>query len=69
MISALIIATGKTKSKDNVDPKKMIGSITAVKRVKISLEQAGINKIVVVGAEDDKFKSLHQYSNITYLSV
>lgn len=69
MISALIIATGKTKSKDNVDPKKMIGSITAVERVKISLEQAGINKIVVVGAEDDKFKSLHQYSNITYLSV
>ena len=69
MISALIIATGKTKHKDSFEPKKIIGSITAVERIKISLEQAGINKIVVVGAEEDKFKSLHQYSNITYLSV
>lgn len=69
MISALIIATGKTKHKDNFEPKKIIGSITAVARVTISLEQAGINSIVVVGGEDDKFKSLNQNSNITYISV
>lgn len=69
MISALIIATGKTKSKDFFEPKKIIGSITAVERVTISLEQAGIDSIVVVGAEDDKFRSLSQNSNITYLSV
>ena len=69
MISALIIATGKTKYKDSFEPKKIIGSITALERVKISLEQAGIDNIVIVGSKDDKFKSLNQYSDITYLSV
>lgn len=68
MTAALIIASGKTNNKTNFEPAKVIGTITAVERVSILLQQAGIQRIVVVCDEDDKIKKLHSSVNLIFLS-
>lgn len=68
MTAAMIIASGKTKNKTNFEPAKVIGSITAVERVTILLQQAGVQRIVVVCDEDDKIRKIRSVSNLTFLA-
>ena len=69
MTAALIIASGKTNTKTAFEPAKMIGSITAVERIAILLQQAGIQRIAVVCSEDDKIRKLHTSANLTFLTA
>lgn len=68
MVSALIVASGKTNSKTSFEPGKVIGSITAIERVAVLLQQAKISTIVVVCEEDDKIRKLCSTGNLTFLS-
>ena len=69
MTAALIIAAGKTASKEHFEPDKKIGSITALERTVILLRQAGIQKIVVVcGDKDDKIPKLVPSMTLTFLN-
>ena len=53
MTAALIIAAGKTDRKDRFSPEKQIGRITAIERVVLLFKLAGIQRIVVVGDEEE----------------
>ncbi len=66
MTAALIIASGKTGSKENLDPGKKIGSISAVERVALLLQQAGIRQIVVCG-DEEQLKKLVPAMNLVFL--
>lgn len=69
MTAALIIASGRTDSKTSFEPSKMIGTITAVERISISLQQAGIQRIVVVCDEHDRIKKMNSSANLIFLSA
>lgn len=69
MTAALIIAAGKTASKEHFEPDKKIGSITAIERTAILLRQAGIRRIAVVcGDKDDKTAKLVPSMALTFLN-
>ncbi len=66
MTSALIIASGRTSSKDNFEPGKMIGTISAIRRIALLFQEAGIRSIVVYGG-DDSVKKLVPAMNLVFL--
>lgn len=67
MIAALIITSGHTNSKTKLKPEKIIGTITAVERVAILLQQTGIDRIVVVCDKNSKLQKFHSSVNFTFL--
>lgn len=67
MNAALIVASGRTKDKENFKPGKKIGTITAIERVALVFHQAGIRQIVVVCEEDVQVKKMVSNMNLTYL--
>ena len=67
MAAALIIAGGKTDRKDKFSPEKQIGRITAIERIVLLLRLSGIQRIVVVGDEDELPKKLVSSMNLIFL--
>ena len=68
MIAALIIATGKTPSKDSFEPLKKVGTIPVIERLVRVFQRAGIERIVVV-YDDSSIKTeyLASHMNMEYL--
>lgn len=67
MTAALIIASGKTNGKKNFEPLKKTGTITAIKRLALLLQQAGIRRIVVVHDENMPVTKWVPSMNLTFL--
>jgi molybdate transport repressor ModE-like protein len=68
MVSALIIAAGKTARRDNFDPQKEVGTIPAIQRVVMVFQRAGIERIVVVCDESgDRTEKLAANMNVIFL--
>ena len=68
MNAALIIAAGKTARKDNFEPLKEVGTITAIQRIVMVFKRAGIERIVVVCNEDeDKTEKIASRMNVVFL--
>jgi molybdate transport repressor ModE-like protein len=68
MIAALIITSGITEHNAGFEPLKKVGTITAIERIVIVFQRAGVDRIVVVsdGGDTDK---LAARMNIDYLYV
>lgn len=68
MVAALIIASGKTLRKDQFEPQKELGTITAVQRIAMVFQRAGVERIVVVcGEYGDKTEKLAAHMNLVFL--
>lgn len=68
MTAALIIATGRTVRKDSFKPEKEIGTITAIQRIALIFQQAGIQRIAVVCSDDGgKIEKLVAHMNLVFL--
>lgn len=68
MTAALIIAAGKTSQKEGFRPDKEIGTISAIQRIALLFQQAGIRRIVVVcGNDDSKTEKLVPHMNLIFL--
>lgn len=68
MVTALIIAAGKTGRGDNFDPQKEVGTIPALQRAVMVFQLAGIERIVVVCDEiGDKTEKLASNMNVIFL--
>lgn len=67
MTAALIIASGKTENKERFTPEKQIGTITAVERVALLMQKAGIRRTVVVCEAGDQVKKLVPFLNLEFL--
>ena len=48
MTAALIIAAGRTAGRTEFQPEREVGALTAVQRIALLFQQAGIRRIVVV---------------------
>lgn len=66
MTAALIVAAGQTAGKARFEPEKKIGTITALKRIVMVLQQAGIRRIAVV-CDDDRAEKLVPHMNLEFL--
>ncbi len=66
MITALIVASGKRSDRDTFDPGYKVGSISAIRRIVLLFQQAGIKKIVVCG-EEEEVKKLVPSMNLVFL--
>jgi len=66
MVTALIIAVGKTERRENFNPQKEVGTIPAIRRVVMVFQRAGIERIVVV-CDKDKTERLAARMNLTFL--
>lgn len=69
MTAALIIAAGKTDRKDRFSPEKQIGRISAIERVVLLFKLAGIQRIVVVGDEEELPQKLVSSMNLVFLAA
>lgn len=69
MTAALIIASGKTNGRSHFLPEKKIGTISAIERVALIYQKAGIQRIVVVCEEDNPTKKRIVPMNLTFLSA
>ena len=68
MLAALIIAAGKTTRRNSFEPQKEVGSISAIQRIIMLFQRAGIDRIVVVCDEDEsKAEKLASPMNVVYL--
>lgn len=68
MTAALIIATGKTSDKDGFEPEKEVGTISAIQRIALLFQQAGIRRVAVVcGNDDSKTEKLVPHMNLIFL--
>lgn len=67
MTAALIITAGKTKNREKFGPEKKIGSISAAERLVLLIQQAGIERIVVVCNKKDRMKKLVPNMNLIFL--
>ncbi|MCL1912547.1 MAG: NTP transferase domain-containing protein [Eubacteriaceae bacterium] len=68
MIAALIIASGKTSTRDGFVPHREVGTIPAIQRIIILFQRAGIERIVVVCEEDGaKTEKLASHMNVVFL--
>lgn len=65
MFSAIIVTTGKTARKDHFEPWKEVGSISAIQRIIMVFQRAGIQRIAVI-CDTDKTR-LTSYANVVYL--
>lgn len=69
MTAALIIAAGKTDRKEKFSPEKHYGRITAIERVALLFQLAGISRVVVVGAEEAPPQKLAPAMNLIFLTL
>lgn len=53
MTAALIVAAGRTATKQGFQPLAQVGSISAVQRLILVFEQAGVDRVVLVGDSDN----------------
>lgn len=68
MTAALIITAGKKSGVEGFRPEKEIGTISAVRRIALLFQQAGIRRIVVVCSDDDsKTEKLVPHMNLIFL--
>ncbi len=66
MKAALIIAAGKRSGRESFAPGLKIGTITAIQRIVLLFQQAGIREIVVCG-EEEEVKKLVPSMNLVFL--
>lgn len=66
MTAALVIAAGKRSGRDSFEPGMKIGTITAIQRIVLLFQQAGIKDIVVCG-EEEEVKKLVPSMNLVFL--
>ncbi len=68
MTAALILTAGRTARAGELDPQAPAGTISALQRVALVLQQAGIERIVVACGEDrDQAKKLAAHMNLDFL--
>ncbi len=66
MTAALIVAAGKRSGRDSFEPGLKIGTISAIQRIVLLLQQSGIKDIVVCG-EEEAVKKLVPSMNLVFL--
>ncbi len=66
MTAALIIASGTRTNRAAFEPGQKIGTISAIKRIVLLFQKAGIREIVVCGAEEE-VKKLVPSMNVVFL--
>ncbi|MDR1619588.1 MAG: NTP transferase domain-containing protein [Clostridiales bacterium] len=59
MTAALIIAAGQTKTSQGFEPMKRVGGISAVERLILVFQLAGVDRVVVVGGPHDEGLEKH----------
>lgn len=69
MTAAVIVAAGRTDGKEHFAPEKQVGAISAVERVALLLQEAGIRQIAVACGPDDQVKKLVPSRNLVFLPV
>ena len=69
MTAALIISAGRTDRKDRFSPARQIGKISAIERIALLFKVAGIQRIVVVGDEEELPQKLVSSMNLVFLNV
>lgn len=69
MTAAVIIAAGRTSRKERFSPEKQIGKVTAIERIALLFQLAGIRKIVVIGDEEELPQKLLSDMNVTFLTA
>lgn len=69
MTAALIIAAGKTDHKDKFSPGKSFGRITAIERIVTIFKLAGIQRIAVIGDENELPQKLVPAMNLVFLTA
>lgn len=68
MTAALIIAAGKAATQEEFEPEKELGTISAIQRIAIVLQRAGIERIAVVCEEDkNQVEKLTAHMNLVFL--
>lgn len=69
MTGALIITTGRTDHKSSFMPERQIGKISALERMVLLFQMAGIQCITVVGDEKEQPQKLVPSMNLVFLTV
>ena len=69
MTGALITTVGKTNHKNSFSPERQIGGISALERIVLLLQMAGIKRIAVVGDEDSCLQKLVPSMNLVFLTA
>lgn len=67
MTAALIIAGGKNGTGRQLDPAAEVGSLSAIKRCILTFQQAGVERVVVCGDEEERVEKLAPHMNVTFL--
>lgn len=68
MIAALIIAAGKTAHREGFEPHREVGSISAVQRIVMVFQRAGIERVAVVCDQDKlKIEKTAAQTNVVFL--
>lgn len=68
MIAALIIAAGRAARQGEFEPEKELGTISAIQRIAIILQRAGIERIAVVCEEEkNQVEKLTAHMNLVFL--
>ena len=67
MTAALIIAAGKAREKRQFEPGKKVGDMSAIKRCIRTFQQAGVERVVVCGDDEDRIEKLAPHMNVTFL--
>ena len=69
MTAALIISAGRTDRKKHFSPERQIGKISAIERIALLFKVAGIQRIVVVGDEQELPQKFVSSMNLIFLTV
>lgn len=68
MTAALIITTGKAAQEGEFEPEKEVGTISAIQRVAMVFQRAGIERVVVVCEEENnQVEKLAAHMNLVFL--
>lgn len=69
MTAALIISAGRTDRKNGFSPEKQVGRISAMERIVLQLQRAGIRQIVVIGDERELPQKLVPSRELVFLTA
>jgi molybdate transport repressor ModE-like protein len=68
MTAALILAAGKAARRGEFEPEKELGTISAIQRIAIVLQRAGVERVAVVCEEDaGQVEKLTAHMNLVFL--
>ena len=68
MTAALIVAAGQTGAAERLTPDREIGALPALKRIVLTLQRAGVERIVVAcGDGEDKAEKLVAHMSVEFL--